>query len=41
VGDKLYGSKYLDRELMLQFFKVEFIHPRTKKPFSFEIEQEF
>lgn len=41
VGDKLYGSTYLDKDLMLQFYKVEFIHPRTKKPFTFEIKQEF
>lgn len=41
VGDKLYGSTYIDKELMLQFYKVEFIHPRTKKPFVFEIKQEF
>ena len=41
VGDKLYGIDDKSSRMMLQFYKVGFVHPRTFEYFKFEIEQEF
>ena len=40
VGDKLYG-KGEERRLLLHFKKVNFIHPRTLKPFEFTCNEDF
>lgn len=39
VGDKMYGDEKEEHEMMLKFYKVSFIHPRTFKEFSFEIDK--
>lgn len=40
VGDKLYG-KDDNKEMLLHAKKLEFNHPRTLKPFSFEVKEPF
>lgn len=39
LGDKLYGYENDDMELMLKFYKILFIHPRTFELFTFEIDK--
>lgn len=39
VGDKIYGKSVDEYELMLKFYKITFIHPRTLSPFTFEIDK--
>lgn len=41
LGDKLYGINDCYDKMMLEFYKIEFIHPRTQELFTFEIKQEF
>ena len=40
IGDKIYGVDNHDR-MMLEFYHIEFNHPRNQEKFVFEIDKEF